>query len=292
MACLTVACRSMQGFDLEHGTYRTPPRRLDGLARWMPSTRFYLSFIPLVVRCASMARRGVYSDKRWAASSHEVRKALEAAGLRISVDGLDKVAALDGPCVFVGNHMSMLETVVLPGFIQPLRPVTFVVKEALVRYPVFKHIMQSRDPVVVTRRDPRADLQTMMKGGARRLRENRSLIVFPQTTRTLTFDRAQFNSVGIKLARRAGVPVVPIAIRSDAWALSKRFVKDLGQLDSGKPVHIAFGDPIRVTGRGAEAQEQTVTFIEQHLERWGLPPRGTPEGAELPVARTRLANRA
>jgi len=111
-----------------------------------------------------------------------------------------------------------------------------------------------------------------MEGGMRRLAEDRSLIVFPQTTRTLEFDRQEFNSVGVKLARRAGVPVVPIALRTDAWALSKRFIKDFGRLDPAQDVHFAFGAPIRVTGRGAEAQERCVAFIEDHLEAWGLPP--------------------
>jgi len=262
----------MDGFDFENGTYRTPPRRLSTFARWFPTLRHYGSFMPVVFRSARLAKRGEYDDEAWAASSHDVRNACEAAGMKISADGLDHVMALDGPCVFVGNHMSMLETVVLPGFIQPLRPMTFVVKDSLVRYPVFKHIMRSRDPIVVTRKDARADFKAMMKGGQRRLSENRSLVIFPQTTRTPNFDRRDFNSIGVKLALRGGVPLVPIAIRSDAWRLGKRFIKDLGRIVPGTPVHFAIGEPITVTGRGTEAHEQVLTFIEEHLERWGLPP--------------------
>ncbi len=205
-------------------------------------------------------------------SSVAVLRSLETAGVRISVDGLDHLAGLEGPCVFVSNHMSMLETVVLPGFVQPLRPVTFVVKESLVRYPIFKHVMRSRDPIVVSRTDPRADFKTMMQGGKRRLGENLSLIVFPQTTRARTLERDQFNSIGVKLAARAGVPVVPIALRSDAWGLAKYFLKDLGRIDPRIPVNFAFGEPLTVTGRGGETQEQVLAFIEEHLSRWGLPP--------------------
>ncbi len=262
----------MEGFDLERGTYRTSPRRLSLLARWLPSVRHYISFLSIVLRSAKMAKRGVYDDERWAESSHAVRRSLEAVGVEVSAGGLDRVAALDGPCVFVANHMSVLETLLLPGFIQPLRPMTFIVKESLVRYPVFKHIMRSRDPIVVTRTDPRADLKAMLQGGVRRLKEDRSLVVFPQTTRTCTFDRKEFNSIGVKLARRAGVPLVPIALRSDAWGNLKHFVKEFGRINPRKPVHFAFGDPMPVTGTGAEAQEQALVFIEEHLDRWGLPP--------------------
>ena len=257
------------GFDLEQGTYRTPPRQLSAFARMSPSTRFYVSFVPLVLRCARLARRGGYDAEAWVQSSHDLRSRLEWVGVQISADGLEHVAALDGPCVFVANHMSLLEALVLPGFIQPLTPVTFVVKETLGTYPVFKHIMLAREPILVSRTDPRADFQTVMEQGKRELDSGRSMIIFPQTTRTLVFDRKQFNSIGVKLARRAGVPVVPIAIRSDAWAMSKHFVKDLGRIDPSIPVRFAFGAPIPVTGRGTEAQERSVDFIESHLTAWG-----------------------
>lgn len=273
----------MDGFDLEQGTYRSPDRRLSALARWFPSLRHYWTFIGIVLRSARAAKRGTYGNDEWAASSHEVFRSLEAAGVRISADGLDHVAALDGPCVFVGNHMSMLETMVLPGFIQPLRSVTFVVKESLIHYPIFKYVMRSRDPIVVTRTDPRADLKAMMQGGKSRLSEDRSLIVFPQTTRTTVFDKNEFNSIGVKMAGRSDVPVVPIALRTDAWGNRKRGLKDFGRIDPKIPVHFAFGKPITVEGRGTEAQEQVVAFIEEHLTKWGLPPEAgtnhrTPSG--------------
>ncbi len=262
----------MDGLDLDQGTYRSPDRRPSTLARWFPSFRHYRTLVGTVWRSAGAAKRGDYGNAEWASSSIEVVRSLEAAGVRISVDGLDHVAALDGPCVFVGNHMSMLETMVLPGFIQPLRTVTFVVKESLIDYPIFKYVMRSRDPIVVTRKDPRADLKAMMQGGKKRLSENRSLIVFPQTTRTTAFDRNEFNSIGVKMAARSDVPVVPIAIRSDAWGMRKRGLKDFGKIDPSIPVNFAFGKPLTVTGRGAETQEQVVAFIEEHLTKWGLPP--------------------
>jgi len=35
--------------------------------------------------------------------------------------------------------------------------------------------------------------------------------------RTVAFDPALFTSIGVKLAQRAGVPVVPLALLTDAW---------------------------------------------------------------------------
>ena len=46
---------------------------------------------------------------------------------------------------------------------------------------------------------------------------NISVLIFPQTTRELFFDPKKFNTLGIKLAKRAKVPVIPIAVKTDAW---------------------------------------------------------------------------
>lgn len=261
----------MDGFDLERGIYETPPRRLSTFVRTFPTARFYWRFAPIVTSSSGMAKRGDYDDVRWEQSSHDTRRELEAAGVRMTATGLNHVQNLDGPCVIVGNHMSMLETVVLPGFIRQFGPVTYVIKQFLVEVPVFKHIMLSRDPIVVTRTDPRADLKAVMEGGVRRLEDGISIIIFPQTTRTLRFDPKEFNSIGVKLARRAGVPVIPVALRTDAWELAKHFVKDFGRIVPKKEVRFAFGEPIEVTGRGNEAQQRCVEFIADHLEAWGLP---------------------
>ena len=70
------------------------------------------------------------------------------------------------PVLFISNHMSTLETMIFPCIIQPLREVTFVVKESLVKHPLFGDVMRSRNPIVVGRTDPRKDLEAVMNGGA------------------------------------------------------------------------------------------------------------------------------
>ncbi|MEZ4662244.1 MAG: 1-acyl-sn-glycerol-3-phosphate acyltransferase [Caldilineaceae bacterium] len=73
---------------------------------------------------------------------------------------------VDGPCVFIANHMSTLETICLPGVIQPYKDCTFIVKRGIVEYPVFKHLMIARDPVVVDRKNWAEDLKVVLEEGA------------------------------------------------------------------------------------------------------------------------------
>lgn len=248
--------------------YTTPSQTPSWLAQLFPSPVFYAKFLGTVFHASSLAQRGHYDDAAWHASSLAVLRALESVGVHIHITGLSTLRHVDGPCVLIANHMSTLETIVLPGIVQPYKDVTFVVKRGIVEYPVFKHIMLARDPIAVDRVSPRADLARVLEEGPRLLQRGRSIVVFPQTTRTLTFDPAHFNTIGVKLARQAGAPIIPIAVRSDAWGIG-RIVKEFGRIDPSRPVRLAFGDPILVSGRGTDAHHATTEFIRTTLQSWG-----------------------
>jgi len=258
----------MERLSATDGVYLTPEPSPSWLARLLPSPAFYIPFMRIIYRGGCLGKRNQYFDDTWAGQSMAILRAAETVGIRFRIEGLDTLERVEGPCVLVGNHMSMLETMLLPGLIEPYMHHTYVVKQSLVEYPVFKWVMRSRDPVTVTRTDPRADMKAVMGGGAERLANGTSIVVFPQTTRTPAFDPEQFNSIGVKLARKAGVPVVPIALKTDAWANGK-WLKDFGKIDPSRLVHFSFGEPIHITDRGAEAQQTVVAFIQDKLATWG-----------------------
>jgi 1-acyl-sn-glycerol-3-phosphate acyltransferase len=229
---------------------------------------FYVKAAAVVIRSSRLARRGGYDKDAWARSSEKIVDCLEAVGGRLRVVGLDNLSGLDRPCVFIGNHMSTLETFVLPALLIPrCENVTFVVKRSLVEYPFFKHVMRSRNPVVVDRVNPRDDLKAVMEQGAERLAAGYSIVIFPQHTRSVAFDPAQFNSIGIKLAARTGAPVIPVALQTSAWSPGKTF-KDYGPILPARPVHFAFGAPIAVSGKGNEEHQRVIGFIQEHLAKW------------------------
>ncbi len=253
---------------LVDGAYRTPAGSGRPLARLWPDLGFYARELLIVLRAGALAKRGQYDDPAWCQSSIQTLRALERVGVRCEITGLQHVAALPGPCVFSGNHMSTLETFVLPVILLPLRPITFVVKQSLLEYPVFGHVMRSRDPIVVGRTNPREDLKAVLDGGAERLARGISIVVFPQTTRTAVFDPAEFNTIGVKLAKRAGVPVLPVALKTDAWG-NGRLIKDCGRIDPSKTVHFAFAAPRAIANRGSEEHEEIIRYIAEHLSAWG-----------------------
>ncbi len=257
----------MKTFLTDKNIYVTPRKKAGFLTRLFTNFIFYPQGIYIVLSSSWWAKRGKYTDKKWVEKSLATVKALERAGVRFKIENINVLRKLDSPCVFIANHMSTLETFVLPGLIQSFRDVTFVVQDGLMVYPVFKHVMISRNPIPVSRKNPRQDLKIVFQEGVERIKNNISLVIFPQSTRTLHFDPKQFNSMGVKLAKRAGVAVVPIAVKTDAWTIGK-YHRDFGKIDPRKKVHIYFGNPLTIKGNGREEHEYIINFISQKLASW------------------------
>jgi 1-acyl-sn-glycerol-3-phosphate acyltransferase len=45
-------------------------------------------------------------------------------------------------------------------------------------------------------------------------------------------------------------------------------VKDVGKIDPSRPVHIAFGNPMTVSGNGRKEHEAIIAFINDRLKKW------------------------
>ena len=232
-----------------------------------PSLAFYFHLFCIIYRASKLAKHDLYDGSNWMENSYEVMQRLEQVGIRIEISGIENVEKVNGAAVIIGNHMSMMETLLLPAMIQPINPVTFVVKEALLSYPVFKYIMRSRNPIAVTRTNPRQDLKTVLSEGLDRLNKGISVIVFPQTTRSHNFDEKQMSSIGVKLAKKAGVPIIPLALKTDCWQNGKQ-IKDFGRLNVAKIAHFAFGEPIALEGKGDAEQAVVNAFITRKLKEW------------------------
>jgi 1-acyl-sn-glycerol-3-phosphate acyltransferase len=260
----------MQRGYFDSNTYHTPEREnLTFKEKILLNNRlyFYLKYTSVVLRTRKEAVRKTYDTKAWADSSYDIFRSIEKSGGKFHITGMENITRSPGPVLFISNHMSTLETMVFPGIIAPFREVTFVVKESLVNHPLFGAVMRSRNPIVVGRTDPRKDLEAVMSGGVDLLSKGISIIIFPQSTRSLEFNPDEFNSLGVKLAKKAGVEVVPVALKTDFWGTGK-LIKEIGPIDSRKPIHFKFGEPFRVTGNGKAENQKIIDFIQSSLQEW------------------------
>ncbi|GAQ95345.1 1-acyl-sn-glycerol-3-phosphate acyltransferase [Thermodesulfovibrio aggregans] len=232
----------------------------------MITLRVHTSVVKKIILSAIKTKKGKYTYEELVIDGLKILDIMRNVGCKISIKGTENLKKLKPPCVFIANHMSTLETLVLPAVIGKDFRVTFVVKNSLLKYPFFGKILSALNPIPVTRKNPKEDYRVVMTEGLKRLQEGISVIVFPQATREVVFDSTKFNTLGIKLAKRANVAAVPIALRTDAWGVGKIF-KDFGKIDPSKPICFFIGKPLYIEDKGVREHLEIIQFIENSLKK-------------------------
>lgn len=255
------------------GRYETPSDARPAVparAGFLTRCRFHAGIASQVITSARLARRGRYDPAAWAEHSFAVLRLVESFGVTATYEGFAARAALGRPVVYASNHMSTLETALLPSVLTSFSPVAVVLKESLLHYPYFGAVCRAINPIVVSRRHARADLQAVLEQGCAKLAAGTSVLLFPQATRSPVFQAARFNSMAVKLAQAAGAPLVPVAVQTD-FARVGRWMKDLGPVDPTRPVRIVCGPILSPDTPARELQRQCIDHIAGCLQAWGLP---------------------
>ncbi|MEN2993835.1 MAG: lysophospholipid acyltransferase family protein [Thermodesulfovibrio sp.] len=232
----------------------------------MITLKVHTKIIKKIIMTAIKVSKGRYSYEELITDGLKILDIMRDIGCKIIIKGKENLKDLKSPCVFIANHMSTLETLVLPAVIGNEFKVTFVVKKSLLKYPFFGKILATLKPIPVTRKNPKEDYKIVIEEGLKRLKDGISVIVFPQATREIFFDPSRFNTLGVKLARKAGVYAVPIALRTDAWEVGK-IIKDFGKIDPKKPICFFIGKPIYIEDRGVKEHLQIIEFIKDSLRK-------------------------
>ncbi|MDD5704442.1 MAG: lysophospholipid acyltransferase family protein [Kiritimatiellae bacterium] len=268
-----------------HGAYQTPagqlPERQARPGAWA-AWRFYVGGLGgVVVQGLRSMRGGSFDDLTFAELAYRLLRAAERLGTLVSFEGFAEVNAHRGPIVYTGNHMSLVETIVLPAGLLAFGPLTIVARRSLTRYPGFGRALCASHPILVTRANPRQDLADVLSQGAERLAQGYSVLLFPQGTRSECFDPRRFNSLGIKLARRAGVPLVPLAVKTD-FARVGSWLRDFGPVDPSRPIRFAAGPLLDAAAPQRDVHAACTAFISARLRNWGLPvaDKGDSDGLE------------
>lgn len=229
---------------------------------------FYAINFHVFYKCGVAGRAGKLDGEVQTAQSTRNLHLVENCGGKVHIRGIEHIRALNGrPCVLVANHMSLLETAMMHSIARGYIDFSFVIKESLSRLPYFKHIMSSLDAIAVGRTNPKEDLKKVLTEGKRILTEGRSIVIFPQHTRTEDFIPENFNTIGIKLAKSAGVPVVPLALKTD-FTKNGRIIRDMGAICPEHEVWYEFGPAVEIEGNGHEQHRKIVEFIKSRVDSW------------------------
>lgn len=239
------------------------------------TARFTLSLSRVFPLCALYDALGLLTVDRWSKFCFSAVTMPEALGMRVKLEGWGARQAYNGPVVYLCNHMATYETIMLPPVLLSYGPFSVVTKASLAHLPFLESAAAKMGVVPIGRQNPKADLMVLFDIGTRRIADGHSFLIFPQGTRQSVFDRRKFSSIGAKLAEKAGVPVVPIAIDSRCQTTResgpfKKLFKDFGPLDTSRDIRCACG-PVIPCGKSREMHEASFNWIADTLESWGLP---------------------
>ena len=166
------------------------------------------------------------------------RRLLSAAGVELTVINAE-VLRPGRPHIIIGNHSSYLDIPALEAAI-PL-PLRFLAKKSLFSIPIFGWAIRAAGFVPIDRKD-RSRAKDSFDQAAGLIRAGRTVAIFPEEGRSRSREMREFKRGAFLLALRAGVPIVPVAIRGMYDVLPA--VRPIVQPG---PVTVVFGEPIDVT---------------------------------------------
>jgi putative phosphoserine phosphatase/1-acylglycerol-3-phosphate O-acyltransferase len=137
---------------------------------------------------------------------------LAVAGIRVDVVFGQEHLWSSRPCVFVFNHQSKLDAIVMMKLLRG--GFTGVAKQEAKNVPLFGPMFQIAGVAVIDRADNRKARAAMAPAVAKVRDEGLSLVIAPEGTRSATPRLGRFKKGPFHIAMQAEVPMVPIVMRN------------------------------------------------------------------------------
>ena len=184
----------------------------------------------------------------WLVNKHELvypwasfgaRAWLRLSGVRVKVRGLELLDPKQS-YVFVSNHRSYLDTAAI--FVYTGRRIGVLAKKELLKVPVLGVGMGFVNVMAIDRTNRESAIRTT-EAAAKRIQSGVSFAVFVEGTRAKPGELLPFKKGAFYMARQAGVPVVPVAIKNSDVLMGK----GTGEARSGT-IEMVIMPPVETVG--------------------------------------------
>ncbi len=218
-----------------------------------------------------LSRRGsdavVRAGKIWS------RILLAAVGARLTLRHPER-AREHHPCVFIANHQSMIDVWAMFAVIPP--STRFVAKRELFRIPVFGWALSCSGFVPIDR-DNRAEAIRSLRAAAEQIRAGRSVVLYPEGTRSRDGRLRPFKKGAFHLALQARVPIVPVVITGSHAVLPPRSLR----VRPG-PVTVHLEPAIDAARHAPDDVQGLLSEVQEVFRRRFEQPQPEAPGAALP----------
>ncbi|MCA1198661.1 1-acyl-sn-glycerol-3-phosphate acyltransferase [Sphingomonas sp. R647] len=167
---------------------------------------FYGLSVPIVLAAPIIALFGTQRIRRYsmAWAGLGLLLAHQILGIRVAVAG----QRAEGPALYAVKHQAMYETLAMAAM---LDAPAIVMKQELARIPVWGWVARQYGVIVIDRAGSAKALRAMMKEARAAVAEGRSVVIFPEGTRTPPGETPPLRSGFAGLYRAIKLPVIPVA---------------------------------------------------------------------------------
>lgn len=173
---------------------------------------------------------------------------------RVEVIGAEN-ALVGKPQIFMSNHQSDFDILVVLGFVPG--QFRWIAKKELFNIPIFGGAMRNAGYIEIDRQNHEKAMKSL-DIAAQKIREGKSVMTFPEGTRSKDGVIKPFKQGMFHLAIKAGVPIVPVCIIGAGAIMPKRSLR----IHPGK-VTLIIDKPIDVTGYSIEDRAQLIDRVRK-----------------------------
>lgn len=187
------------------------------------------------------------------------RKWLDWSGATVRVRGLEHLDAQQ-TYVFISNHRSYLDTATIFCYLG--RRIGLLAKKELLKVPILGYGMGYVNVIAIDRSKRKRAIETV-QAATERIRSGISFAVFAEGTRARPGKLLPFKKGAFYMAKDAGVPVVPVAIKNTDYLMGK----GTGEARSGT-IEMIVMPPIETEGLSTDEDvERLVKRVHSEVAR-------------------------
>jgi 1-acyl-sn-glycerol-3-phosphate acyltransferase len=180
-----------------------------------------ICLIGLPSRFAKDHRPAYDLGRRWGTGTLRLLRC--CCGVDYEFRGLERLP--EGPVILASKHQSTWDTLVIPRLV-PGRYPAFVLKVELTRLPLFGPLLTKAGMIAVDRSAGGKALKEMLSQARLRVAQGRSLVIYPEGTRTAPGKKLPYHPGVAALYKDLGLPVVPVALNSGYfWGRRAFFIR-------------------------------------------------------------------
>jgi 1-acyl-sn-glycerol-3-phosphate acyltransferase len=206
-----------------------------------------------------------------------------ALGMRFTLSGTENVPRTGG-AVMVINHVGYLDFTFAGLAAQPAkRLVRFMAKDEVFRHRISGPLMRGMKHIPVDREAGTASFRAALDA----LKAGEIIGVFPEATISRSYELKEFKSGAVRMARAAGVPLLPTVVWGSQRVWTKGRPRDFGR--NHVPITVAVDPPIAVPPKAdpdavaADLRERMNVLLHSVQESYPYQPRDDDDRWWLPA---------